>query len=76
MPRDGMLRVAGTVTTEGVECLALRGDDGQLYTLIGDLAGASIGDEICVEGQLVEISICQQGTTLNVENVAAAPCDD
>ena len=76
MPRDGVLRISGTLTGEGVECPALRGDDGQLYTLTGDLTGVSVGDQVCVEGQLVEISICMQGTTLHVEHVSIAPCDD
>ncbi len=75
MPRDGLLRISGTLTGEGVECPALRGDDGQLYTLTGDLGGATIGDALCVEGQLVEISICQQGMTLDVERLTAAPCE-
>lgn len=75
VPRDGILRINGILTDEGVECPALRGDDGQLYTLTGDLSAAAIGDEVCVDGQLVEISICQQGTTLHVEELSLAPCE-
>ena len=29
------ISVVGRLTSEGVECQALRGDDGQLYTLLG-----------------------------------------
>ena len=76
VPPDGILRIGGTLTDEGVECPALRGDDGQLYTLAGDLAGASIGETVCVEGRLVEISICQQGITLEIQNIAAGRCGD
>lgn len=58
--------VKGTLTDEGVECQTLRGDDGKLYTLVGDLGGFGVGDDVYVAGTVAEISFCQQGTTINV----------
>ena len=34
------VRVTGIITNEGVECTALRGDDGRLYTLAGRIQRA------------------------------------
>jgi len=70
-PGHGTINVRGTLTTEGVECQALRGDDGQLYTLTGDLQGFKAGDEVRVMGTVVEVSTCQQGTTIAVQHIKA-----
>jgi hypothetical protein len=61
----------GEVTAEGVECLAMRGQDSALYTLIGHsmLEQLEPGAWIYVEGVEVDYSICQQGTTLEVTHV-------
>jgi hypothetical protein len=64
------MTVRGQLTTEGVECPALRGEDGALYTLLGDLGGFKPGDRVVVEGTPVEISFCMQGTTLQVTRIA------
>jgi hypothetical protein len=64
-----MINVRGTLTDEGVECQALRGDDGELYTLTGDLSGFEDGDRVKVRGTVAEISICQQGTTIEVQSI-------
>ncbi len=66
---DGMVQRRGQLTAEGVECPALRGDDGVLYTLTGDLAGFKAGDEVVVEGSLPEMAICMQGTTIQVVRI-------
>lgn len=59
--------VKGKLTDEGVECQALRSKgDNKLYTLVGDLGGFSVHDEVVVCGYVAEISFCQQGTTINV----------
>ena len=44
----------------------MRDGDDFLYTLIGNTDGLSIGDPIVVEARYVEMSFCQQGTTLEV----------
>ena len=56
----------GELTDEGVECQAFRSEEGELFTLIGDLAGYKNGDKVVVCGTIAEISFCQQGTTLVV----------
>ena len=63
------LRIEGKLTDEGVECPAMRGADGTLYTLAGDLEGFKAGDEVWVEGEVAEMSICQQGTTIAVDRI-------
>jgi Protein of unknown function (DUF5818) len=67
MEQIGVLKITGRLTTEGVECQAMRGDDGRLYTLIGDNLGRlNLDDRVYVEGTKVEMSHCMQGTTLDV----------
>jgi hypothetical protein len=68
------VRVVGVLTDEGAECPALRGDDGQLYTLTPrDLQGFGVGDRVAVVGKVAEISFCNQGTTLEVQKIMEAP---
>ena len=65
--------VVGRLTSEGVECQALRGDDGQLYTLLGgDLGNLPADARVSVIGERVEISTCQQGITIRVQSIAPA----
>ncbi len=65
---EQVTRVEGRMTDEGVTCPAMRSDDDTLYTLIGhdDLDDLEPGDRIHVEGTEPEMSICQQGITLEV----------
>ncbi|HEY0429617.1 MAG TPA: DUF5818 domain-containing protein [Pyrinomonadaceae bacterium] len=65
--------VEGTLTDEGVECQAMRSDGGELYTLTGDLRGFGNGDEVIVCGTIAEVSICQQGKTINVSWISKKP---
>ncbi len=65
-PGDGRVTISGTVTAEGVECLAVRGDDGRLYTLAGNVDDLQPGDRVQVQGRRAEMSFCQQGTTIDV----------
>ncbi|HEV7515044.1 MAG TPA: DUF5818 domain-containing protein, partial [Thermoanaerobaculia bacterium] len=65
----GEISLRGTLTGEGVECQALRGSDGQLYTLTGHLQGFNVGDRVHVVGSLAEVSTCQQGRTIAVEQI-------
>jgi hypothetical protein len=65
--------VSGTLTKEGVECPAMRGDDGKLYTLLPPALGAfGPGDRVHVEGSVAEMTECQQGTTIVVTKLAPA----
>jgi hypothetical protein len=65
--------VKGTLTDEGVECQALRSDDGELYTLLGELNDFHNGDRVVVCGTTVEISFCMQGTTIVISWIGAEP---
>lgn len=68
----GTIRVTGRLTDEGVECPALRGDDGQLYTLAGDTGAFRPGDRVTVAGRVAEMSTCMQGTTISVQEIERA----
>lgn len=63
---EGQLLLEGELTDEGVECPAFRGDDGEIYTLVGDLGDAETGDRVRIVGTPVEVSSCQQGTTIEI----------
>jgi Protein of unknown function (DUF5818) len=66
------ITVTGKLTDEGVECKAMRGDDGKLYTLTGDLKDFRTGAYVKVTGRIAEMSNCMQGTTLSVEKIERA----
>ena len=67
------ISVVGRLTSEGVECQALRGDDGQLYTLLGgDLGSLPVDARVSVLGERVEFSTCQQGITIRVQSITPA----
>lgn len=63
------MTVTGKLTNEGAECQAMRGDNGKLYTLTGDLKGFRTGDRVKVTGRIAEASFCMQGATLGVEKI-------
>jgi hypothetical protein len=65
-PESAAICVHGKLTDEGVECQALRSDDGKLFTLVGDLKGFKIGDEVYVSGHIAPISFCMQGITVAI----------
>jgi hypothetical protein len=65
--------VVGRLTSEGVECQALRGDDGQLYTLLGgELGDLPVETRVRVIGERLEFSSCQQGITIRVQSITPA----
>ena len=69
---DGILQRTGEITSEGVECLAMRDTDGFLYTLVGNTDGLAAGQPVTLQARYVETSICMQGTTLDVVRVLPA----
>lgn len=70
---DDSVTVVGRLTNEGVECQALRGDDGQLYTLLGgELGNLPVESRVRVIGERLEFSTCQQGITIRVQSIAPA----
>jgi hypothetical protein len=68
-PSSGSIVVTGRITDEGVECLALRGDDGKLYTIGRPQNPPATGQRVRVTGTIAEMSICMQGTTISVEKL-------
>jgi len=72
-PPAAAITVTGTLSNEGVECPALRGDDGKLYTLSSRIIdGFGPGDRVTVAGTVAEVSTCMQGTTIVVDTITAA----
>ena len=65
--KGGKAFVKGTLTNEGIECQVLRGQNDELYTLVGDLKGFKVGDTVYVLGAVVPISFCTQGITIAVD---------
>jgi hypothetical protein len=59
----------GQLTDEGLECQAFRSDEGELFTLIGDLEGYGNGDKVVVCGTVADPSFCMQGTTLVISYI-------
>jgi hypothetical protein len=47
----------------------MRGPDGRLYTLVGDLGDRPALGEACVCGRVAELSSCMQGTTVVVTRI-------
>jgi hypothetical protein len=71
-PGPARISVTGTLTREGAECQAMRGDDGRLYTFQRRRDDFRPGDRVIVEGHRVEVSSCQQGTTIDVVRIEEA----
>jgi len=65
------IRVTGVITNDGVECTALRGDNGRLYTLAGGAGSFKSGDRVRVIGKVAGMSFCMQGTTIEVRRIIA-----
>ncbi len=66
--------IEGVLTNEGVECPALRANDGKLYTLTGDLRGFKPRDRVCIVPNYIEMTYCMQGTTVHVDWIGLGPC--
>jgi hypothetical protein len=72
-PPGTRISVNGTLSNEGVECPAVRGDDGKLYTLAEPPTGGfGPGDRVHVEGEVAGMSRCMQGITLSATTITAA----
>jgi hypothetical protein len=63
------VQISGVITDEGVECTALRGADGRLYTLASNSGGFQPGDRVRVIGRVAQASFCMQGTTIEVRRI-------
>lgn len=66
---SGMI-ITGTVTDEGVECPAVRTEDGKLYTIAtSDREKLRPGVRVRITGEIAQMSFCQQGTTISAERI-------
>ena len=63
------VELAGRLVEGGVECPLFEADNGDKYTLVGDLKGFRIGNRVKLTGNFVEISHCMQGKTISVETI-------
>ena len=64
------MTITGTVTREGVECPAVRGDDGKLYTIVGEGRDKlKPGLKVRITGAVAEVSTCMQGTTIEATKI-------
>jgi hypothetical protein len=71
-PPGTKISVTGTLSSEGAECPALRGDDGKLYTLTDPSAGGfRPGDRVHVTGEVAGMSMCMQGITVTGATITA-----
>ncbi|MFW6028005.1 MAG: LysM peptidoglycan-binding domain-containing protein [bacterium] len=68
-PPANTIALAGIISDVAVTCPAMRGRDGRLYTLVGDVGGVRPGDRVRVEGRVARTSICMQGTTIDVHSL-------
>lgn len=67
------ITITGLATNEGVECPAVRGDDGKLYTVVGKgVEKLKAGVRVKITGVIVEVSTCMQGTTIRASSVEVA----
>ncbi|MCB1500044.1 MAG: hypothetical protein KDK07_09700 [Bauldia sp.] len=72
-PPGTAITVTGTLSSEGVECPTLRGDDGTLYSLTDPSSGGfRPGDRVTVAGEVAGMATCQQGITLSGTTITAA----
>jgi LysM repeat protein len=60
------------VLRDGAECPILRTDEGEVYSLVGNLQDFGSGDRVRIIGRTVEVSICSRGTTVEVRRIAEA----
>jgi hypothetical protein len=68
-PAGESMTVRGVLAT-GVECPEIHTRDGRRFALGGSLGGYSAGDEVCVRGRVVAMSICMAGeATLAIESI-------
>lgn len=64
------MTITGVVTNEGVECPAIRADDGKLYTIAAkDREKLKPGARVKITGEVAEMSTCMQGTTINAVTI-------
>jgi hypothetical protein len=74
MADTNALTITATVTNEGVECPAVRTDDGKLYT-IATKEKLTPGMRVRITGTIAEASFCMQGTTIAATKIEVLSAD-
>ncbi len=65
---DGVFRVEGEITDEGLACPTLRNGDDRLYTLEGNTEGIAPGDRVVLRATLVAEPACGEGVAIEVRD--------
>ena len=65
---DGVFRVDGEITDEGLACPSLRNGDDRLYTLEGNTDGIAAGDRVVLRATLVADPLCAEGVAIEVRD--------
>ncbi len=63
---EGVFRVEGEITDEGLACLTLRNSDDRLYTLEGETDGLAAGSRVVLRATLPEDPLCGEGVAIEV----------
>lgn len=71
-PKGTILR-QGRISEHRAPCPVMRGEDGELYALTGEIGHLESGDTVIVEGTIVESTVCTHGTTIEVIRLRPDP---
>lgn len=67
-PEKGIIFLKG-VLKQGVECPLLVTDDGEIYSLSGQVALPPEGTTVYIEGQIIDYSYCMAGIPLRIFSI-------
>lgn len=65
---NGVFRVEGEITDEGLACPTLRNEDDRLYTLGGNTDGLSAGSRVVLQATLSGEPLCEEGVAIEVRD--------
>ena len=65
---EGVFRVEGEISDEGLTCPTLRNDDGRLYTLGGNTEGLTAGSRVVLRATLSDEPLCDEGVAIEVRD--------
>lgn len=68
---NGIIELTGTLIPGGVECQLFQADNGDKYTIVGELKGFKNGDKVSLTGSVAELSHCIQGTTILIKTIVS-----
>ena len=65
---EGVFRVEGEITDEGLACPTLRNGDDRLYTLGGNTEGLAAGSRVVLRATLDDAPTCDEGLAIEVRD--------